>query len=66
MDPPLAVAAYAGPATWDETGWRCCRTCEVEWVGKTPCFFDGSHAGSPGRLRLFALPAERARTAAGL
>ncbi len=45
------MPAYVGPLTWDDTGWRCCRTCDVEWVGEGRCFLDSRHAGVRGRLR---------------
>lgn len=49
---PAAVPAFRDSVTHDDTGWRCCRTCDVEWTspGETPCFLDPSHPGDPGRL----------------
>jgi hypothetical protein len=48
-----AAPAYTGPLTWDDSRWRCCRTCLAEWTGSNPCFLDRSHPGEPGRLRSF-------------
>jgi hypothetical protein len=45
-----AGPAYVGPFTWDDTGWRCCRACDVEWVGETVCFLEPDHPGDAGRL----------------
>ena len=45
-----AAPAYVGPPTWEDTGWRCCRACHVEWIGETACFLDPAHPGDVGRL----------------
>jgi len=51
MPTPVFGPAFIGPLTWDDSGWRCCRTCDAEWRGETPCFVEPSHAGASGRLR---------------
>ena len=48
-----AAPAYTGPLTWDDSRWRCCRTCLVEWTGTTGCFLELTHPGEAGRLRSF-------------
>jgi hypothetical protein len=48
-----AAPGYTGPMTWDDSRWRCCRTCLVEWTGTTGCFLEPSHPGEPGRIRSF-------------
>jgi hypothetical protein len=48
-----AAPAYTGPMTWDDSRWRCCRACLVEWTGGTGCFLEPSHSGERGRLRSF-------------
>jgi hypothetical protein len=47
---PVAAPAFLGPPTWNDTGWRCCRACNVEWFGETVCFLDPAHLGDAGRL----------------
>ena len=47
---PTAAPAYVGPATLTDGGWRCCRTCEAEWVDGAACFIDPAHPGDLGRL----------------
>jgi hypothetical protein len=48
-----AAPAYTGPMTWDDSRWRCCRTCSAEWTGSAACFLEPSHAGERGRLRSY-------------
>jgi len=54
-----AAPAYTGPMTWDDSRWRCCRTCLVEWTGSSGCFLERSHPGEPGRLRSFCHHGQR-------
>ena len=48
-----AAPSYTGPMTWDDSRWRCCRTCLVEWTGPAGCFLEPAHPGEAGRIRSF-------------